>query len=120
MDAALFFGKKKTQNAAVCYVFQPFNKVFPRKMQSLLLAVSKNARVPCAPKNVLIASLSTLVLPCLRSDFSFSLPFTGLGLHGFLPLHSHPVLPAMTLALWLSFLHVSGICNCGNGGGKGN
>lgn len=56
-------------------------KVFARKMQSLLLAVSENACVPSAPKNVLIASLSTLVLPCLRSDFSISLPLTGLGLH---------------------------------------
>lgn len=53
-------------------------------MQSLLLAVSKNARVPSAPKNVLLASLSTLVLPCLRSDFSLSLPLTGLGLQGLL------------------------------------
>lgn len=35
----------------------------------------------------------------------------------FLPLH--PV-PAATLFLRPSFLRVSGICRCGNGGGKGN
>lgn len=58
-------------------------KVFARKMQSLLLAASKNARVPSTPKNVLIASLSALVLPSLGSDFSLSLPLTGLGLHSF-------------------------------------
>lgn len=79
---------KKKPKMLLCALFfyhfiQGSVKVFVRKMQSLLLAVSKNTRVPSAPKNVLIASLSALVLPCLRSDFSLFLLLTGLGLHGF-------------------------------------
>lgn len=110
MDAALLFGKNPKMLLCALFFYhfiQGSVKVYARYIQTLPLAVSKNARVPSAPKSVLIASLSTLVLPCLRSDFSLISPslfpllvlvFMASRPTKFLPLHPHPVPSAMTLA----------------------
>lgn len=74
----LLLSLKEKATVFLCSVFHHFiqgsSKVLARKMQLLLLVVSRNAWFLPATENIIIALLSTVTLPHVKFDFSLSLP----------------------------------------------